>query len=195
VFVRATTWTQQAYLKAATPGFGDYFARRVALSATGDALLCAGAGEDSVVANSGAAYIAARSGTTWTGQATLKAPNAGDNDQFAIDVALSGDGNTILVGAAYEDSNAAGFGGNPLDDSSMDSGAVYAFDRGGVQTVYMKPPVPSQGDNFGFAVAISGDGRTKAASMPLEDSAATGVNGDGSDESAPESGAVIVTYY
>jgi trimeric autotransporter adhesin len=198
VFVRGATWTQQAYLKATVPGFGDYFALRLALSATGDMLLCSAAGEDSVIANSGAAYLATRSGATWTPQQQLKASNAGDNDQFGFDVALAGDGNTLLVGAAYEDSNAAGSGGNELDDSSMDSGAVYAFDRSGAtwtQYAYAKPTTPSQGDNFGFALAISSDGRTKAASMPLEDSAAAGVNGNAADETAPESGAVIVTYY
>jgi trimeric autotransporter adhesin len=198
VFVRGATWTQQAYLKSSFPFTGDFFARRVSLSATGDGLLCSGAGEDSIISNSGTAYVASRSGTTWSPVVQLKASNAGDNDQFGIDVALAGDGNTLVVGAAYEDSNAAGLGGNQADDSSMDSGAFYAFERADTmwtQATYGKPPVPSQGDNFGFAVAISGDGRTRAASMPNEDSIATGIDGNAADESAPESGAVIVTYY
>jgi trimeric autotransporter adhesin len=197
-YVRTTTWTQQAYLKAAPTGFGDFFARRLSLSAAGDTLLASGAGEDTVIANSGASFVLTRSGSTWSQAQKLKASNPSDDDQFGFDVALAGDGNTLLVASGYEDSSAAGFGGDQADNSSMDSGAVYAFDRVGIgwtQSAYAKPPVPSQGDNFGFAVAISSDGRTRAASMPLEDSAATGINGNAADESAPESGAVIVTYY
>ena len=47
-------------------------------------------------------------------------------------------------------------------------------------------------DQFGFAVAISDDGDTVAVSANLEDSAATGVNGDQADNSVRDAGAVFV---
>jgi len=80
----------------------------------------------------------------------------------------------------------------------LPEGAAYAFARNGqawMQAQYIKPPPIDAGDNFGWAVAISSDGRTQAASLPGDDSNATGVNGNADDASAPESGAVMVTFY
>ena len=42
-------------------------------------------------------------------------------------MALSGDGNTLAVGAWQEDSNATGIGGNQADDGTVNSGAVYLY--------------------------------------------------------------------
>jgi hypothetical protein len=47
-----------------------------------------------------------RSGATWTQQAYVKASNTDAGDQFGISVALSGDGNTLAVGASLEASAA-----------------------------------------------------------------------------------------
>ena len=55
---------------------------------------------DNSARNSGAAYVFARSGTTWTQQAYLKASNTGAADWFGQSVAVSGD--TVVVGALYE---------------------------------------------------------------------------------------------
>ena len=53
-----------------------------------------------------------------------------DGDQFGFSVALSGDGNTLAVGATTEDSAATGINGNQADDSAQSAGAVYVFSRG-----------------------------------------------------------------
>ena len=55
-------------------------------------------------------------------QAYLKASNTGVSDLFSHAVAVSGD--TVVVGAIYEDSNATGVNGNEADNSLTDSGAA-----------------------------------------------------------------------
>ncbi|MEZ8825650.1 hypothetical protein AB6E04_14925 [Vibrio amylolyticus] len=47
-------------------------------------------------------------------------------------------------------------------------------------------------DEFGYSVALSGDGRTLVVGAPKEDSQATAINGDQAGQNAPESGAVYV---
>jgi hypothetical protein len=42
-------------------------------------------------------------------------------------VALSADGNTLAVGALYEDSNATGIGGDQTNNSASNAGAVYLY--------------------------------------------------------------------
>ncbi|MBI5773279.1 MAG: cadherin domain-containing protein, partial [Verrucomicrobia bacterium] len=74
---------------------------------------------------SGAAYVFTRSGTTWTQQAYLKASNTGELDYFGYSVAVSGD--TVVVGAYWEDSNATGVNGTQADNSAAESGAAYIF--------------------------------------------------------------------
>ena len=55
------------------------------------------ASADDTAASAGAAYVFKRSGTSWTQQAYLKAPNAGAGDHFGDSVAIAGD--TVVVGA------------------------------------------------------------------------------------------------
>ncbi len=82
----------------------------------------------------------------------------GRSDQFGYAVAVSGD--TVVVGALLEDSNATGVNGDQADNSAIDSGAAYVFTRtGGVwsQQAYLKASNTGAGDQFGWAVAVSGD--------------------------------------
>lgn len=58
------------------------------------------------------------------------------------------------------------------------------------QQAYVKASNPEAGDEFGYAVDISGT--TMVIGAPKEDSNATGVNGNQADNSAPDSGAVYV---
>ncbi|MEK6642277.1 MAG: FG-GAP repeat protein, partial [Planctomycetota bacterium] len=150
VFVRSGgVWSQQAYLKASNTGDGDEFGISVALS--GDTLVAGATAEDSNATGvngdqadnsaprSGAAYVFVRSGGVWSQQAYLKASNTGATDEFGFSVAVSGD--TAVVGASFEDSNATGVNGDQADNSAADSGAAYVFVRsGGVwsQQAYLK---------------------------------------------------------
>ncbi len=77
---------------------------------------------------------------------------------FGCSVAVSGD--TVVVGAYYEDSNATGVNGNQADNSATDSGAAYVFVRNGTtwsQQAYLKASNTGAGDQFGCSVAVSGD--------------------------------------
>jgi cysteine-rich repeat protein len=202
VFRRSgTTWLQEAYLKASNTDAGDGFGASVALS--GDTLAVGAWGEDSAATGvngnqddnsatgSGAVYVFRRTGTAWLQEAYLKASNTDPDDLFGVSVALSGD--TLAVGAYLEASAATGVNGNQDDNSALVSGAVYVFRRSGTvwqQEAYLKASNTGAGDYFGISVALSGD--TLAVGAHIEDSAATGVNGNQDDDSAPGSGAVYV---
>jgi FG-GAP repeat len=197
----------QVYFKAASTGFVDEFGVGFALSADGSTLAVGAPLEDSAatgiggnpadnsVSIAGAVYVFARSGTTWSQQAYIKASNTGANDQFGFSIALSADGSTLAVGAIGESSAASGVGGNQADNSLVGAGAVYVFTRSGTtwsQQAYVKASNPGATDDFGFSVALSGDGSTLAVGAYQEGSAATGIDGNQASNAASLSGAVYV---
>ncbi len=194
------------YIKASNAGAQDGLGA-VALSADGSALAIGATGEssnatgvdgnqaDDSARGSGAVYVFRRSGASWAQEAYLKASNAQAGDLFGSAVALAADGHTLAVGARQEDSGATGVDGNQHDNSAPQSGAVYVFTRSGTQwaqQAYVKAGNTGAGDLFGSALALSGDGRTLAVGAQMEASGATGLGGNGSDNSAPNSGAVYV---
>jgi hypothetical protein len=120
--------------------------------------------------------------------AYLKAAVVAPSSYFGSAVALSGNGNTLVVSAPYEDSGGTGVGANPVSDCNgaaanckASSGAVYVFSRATdgswTQTAFLKASNSQSFANFGSAVAISKDGNTIAVGAYSEDSAAIGVNG------------------
>jgi hypothetical protein len=163
---------------------------------------------DESMYGSGAVYIFTRRGDTWAQQAYLKASNPRQSAHFGSFVALSGNGNTLAVAAHFEPSAAKGVNGDQNDESIPEAGAVYVFTRTGAvwsQQAYLKASNTGRassgaeedfgdGDQFGFAVAISGDGNTVAASAISEDSRASNINTNDfqNDDSAASSGAVYV---
>ena len=108
--------------------------------------------------------------------------------------AMSGDGNTLAIGAPHESGGAKGINGKQSGEV-YGSGAVYVFVRSGAtwaQQAYVKPANPQMSAEFGHAVVLSADGNTMAVSAYWEASKATGINGDANDESIPQAGAVYV---
>jgi carbonic anhydrase/acetyltransferase-like protein (isoleucine patch superfamily) len=209
VFVRSgSTWVQQAYLKASNTGAGDNFGDAVTISADGNTVVVGARGEDSNAGGigtsgltnnfdgSGAVYVFQRTGTTWAQQAFIKADLPGPGDSFGTVVALSDSGDRLLVGAPNEDNDGVGVNGFLNDnDNTPNSGAAYLFQRTGTtwaQAVYFKASNANGGDNFGTAVALSGDGATAVISSKFERSNATQVNGDQGDNSLLNAGAVYV---
>ncbi|QDU83174.1 hypothetical protein Pla163_02710 [Planctomycetes bacterium Pla163] len=202
VFVRSgTTWTQQAYLKASNTDALDEFGKSVSIS--GDTVVVGAAQErsnaagidgnqaDNSTSSSGAAYVFVRTGTTWAQQAYLKASNSNQGDQFGTSVAIDGD--TVVAGAIWEDSGSAGVGGDETDSSASNSGAAYIFERSGStwsQQAYLKASNTDANDQFGWSVGLSGD--TAVVGAWLEDSAASGVDGDQLDNSSSNAGAAYV---
>lgn len=202
VFVRSGgTWTLEAYLKASHPGFDHFFGSSVAID--GDTIAVGAPDENSGstgidgdadnngAGDSGAVFVFARSGTTWSQQAYVKASNTNTADGFGRSVALSGD--TLLVGANGERSNATGVNGNQNDNSLSFAGAAYVFVRSGStwsQQAYLKASNTGSGDQFGGAVSLSGD--TAVVGASVEQSNATGVNGDEANNAANVAGAAYV---
>src|SRR4029079_13640979 len=177
--------TQQAYLKGSNTKAGDRFGYWVDLE--GDTLVVGAPLED----NTGTAYVFTRTGGVWSQQAALKASNARPGDYFGSSVAVSGD--TLVVGARFEDSAATGIDGNQTDDSAPDSGAAYVFTRTGSvwsQQAYVKASNTRAGDRFGFSVDLSGNTLIVGASS--EDGAAVGIGGDQTNTTTPDSGAAYV---
>ncbi|NJM94647.1 MAG: integrin, partial [Cytophagales bacterium] len=181
----------------------------VALNGDGGTLAVGAFGEDSNTTSiggnqsdngafgSGAVYVYTRDGLgAWSQQEYVKASNTDGGDEFGYSVALSGDGSTLAVGAHEEDSNATGVGGNPADNSALNSGAVYIYTRDGLgawsQQAYVKASNTGGSDYFGWSVALSEDGSTLAVGANLEGSNATGVGGNQADNSAGSSGAAYV---
>jgi len=189
---------QQAYLKASNSGADDEFGYSVSVS--GDTVVVGallessdanGDPTDNSAADSGAVYVFVRNGTTWVQQAYLKASNAQARDSFGSAVSIWGD--TLVIGAPGEDSNATGTNGDQSNNNADGSGAAYVFVRNGTvwsQQAYLKASNSGQFDRFGSSVAAR-NGRVLVGA-PGEDSASTGVNGGQANNDGPGSGAAYV---
>lgn len=177
VFVRnGTTWSQQAYLKGPEQAASDTFGSSVVVSGDTIAVGAPNTDASAALANTGLVYVFSRRGTTWRHQASLRSNHPGVNDLFGSSLAMSGD--TLAVGAVFEDSNAKTINGDETNDDAKDSGAVYVFVRKGVdwaQQAYLKASKAESGDYFGASLAIS------------EETLAVGASG-----AALNSGAVVV---
>ena len=92
-------------------------------------------------------------------------------DYFGSNVALSADGQTLVVGAPWEDSAATGVDGDHGDNSVPFAGAVYVYTRTGAlwfHKAYVKTSNANNfSDNFGSSVALSADGQILMVGAPL----------------------------
>ncbi|RYF07824.1 MAG: integrin [Comamonadaceae bacterium] len=208
-------WLQHARVRLGVPYPGDNFGAVATLSGDGMTLAVGApverrnssgsisAGQISQANNAnGSVWVFTTQSTTlpwvqWSQQAYLTASNADVGDAFGYAVALSGDGNTLAVGARREDSKATGVDGDTGDNSVTDSGAVYVFSRNGtawVQQAYLKASNTGMHDDFGSRLALSSDGKTLAVGANFEAGKSLGINGDQSqgDRAAVGSGAAYV---
>jgi hypothetical protein len=205
-------WAQQAYVKASNTRQGAVFGSSVAISSDGSTLAVGSSNEssaatgidgnqaDTTATGAGAAYVFVRSGPGWTQQAYVKASNAnaGNQNVFFGTVALSGDGNTLAVGAPGECSGSTGINGSESGFAAGNSGAIYVFTRAASmwsQQSYVKASNTRAGATLGSSVALSADGSTLAAGSPGEDSAATGVGGVQSSGALSNAGAAYLFAY
>ena len=154
IFTRSgTTWTQQAKIQASDRSTSAYFGSSAAID--GDTVIVGAFGKN---AETGAAYIFARSGTTWTQQAKILSSDIQAEDKFGHSVAIDGD--TVIVGAWGEDTGANA------------AGSAYVFTRSGTtwtQQAKIQASDPEAVDLFGYSVAIEAD--TVIVSAPVEDPA------------------------
>jgi hypothetical protein len=122
-----STWTQQQKIQSSDIQGGDNFGGSVSINSDATYAIVGAKSEDggagNPLANAGAAYVFSRDGTTWSQQAKLVSDDLQFVDNFGQSVAISGDGNTAIVGVAGEDGGV----GDPLTSA----GAVYVFTRSG----------------------------------------------------------------
>ncbi len=163
VFVRSGgAWSEQQKLTAGDGDQQELFGNAVGIS--GDTVVV-GAQFHSVGGRSsqGAAYVFARTGTTWSPQQQLTASDGARGDNLGTSVAI--DANTIIAGAPTND------WGN-LENA----GAAYVFARTGATWVEQQKLTAGNAlafDNFGVAVAVKGN--TVAVGAMLRDVRAGGV--------------------
>lgn len=131
------------------------FGGAVALSADGNTALIGGPDSSSQV---GAAWIFVRNGSTWTEQAKLTGSGESGAAYFGSSMALSGDGDTAVIGGE-------------LNDSGV--GAAWVFTRSGTtwtQQAKLAGSGESGDADFGFSVALSSAGTTALVGGPSNDS-------------------------
>lgn len=180
------------YFKASNTLSGDQFGTSVALSGDGRTLAVGAVyeglppGHESAE-DTGAVYVFVRGDQgEWSQQAYIKAIVGEGMGMVGCSLALSDDGNTLVVGARAED--------GPKPRWAAGGAHVFVRDDQGewVQQAHLQASNLDAWDEFGYRVALSGDGNTLVVSAPFEDSGATGVDGDQADNSASNTGAVYV---
>ena len=157
VFTRSNgVWAQQGPKLIGTGALGTPSQGwSVALSADGNTAFVGGPNGNS---GAGAGWVFTRSGSTWAQQGSrLVGSNANGNAQQGISVALSGDGNTAIIG---------GFADN------TDSGAAWIFIKTGGVWTQQGPKLIGAGAVggklilAGWSVALSSDGNTAIVGGP-----------------------------
>jgi len=160
IYVRAGgTWTQQDRL---TPpyifDFEFYFGTALALSADGSTVLVGRPGDDCVHQPCrGVVFAYERQGGTWNLVDSLRASNP-SVEAFGVDVSLTPDGSTALIGAPLTDCAA----GN-------DCGEAYVFTRSGVdwsEQARLTAPDAAPYASFGSSVGLAADGLTALIGTP-----------------------------
>ena len=200
-------WSFQSYLKAFNSKRDALFGSALAFSSNGNRLVVGSVGESSNATGengnpfnteasaSGAVYVFDYKDTAWQQEAYLKASNTALNDKFGSDVSLTADGHSLLVGARGESSGAGLIGGDELDNSQKNAGAMYVFKFNGnhwEQHAYVKSKNPQDSDLFGAAVTQSSNGKVVAIGASGDASAANGINAADFERSALNSGAVFI---
>ena len=180
-------WSEQAMLKASNAAAGDQFG--ISLAIEGDTIVV---GSQSMEGHRGAAYVFSRDANgNWSETQILTATHRDPEDFFGVDVAISG--GSIAVGAQGEASASRLINGDETDNSAPFAGAVYVFERdsGGAwtQDAYIKASNADAGDYF-TTVALSGD--LLVVGARIEDSSASGVNGNQDNNTLSGSGAGYV---
>jgi len=145
IFYRSgTNWIEQAKLTAPDGMDEDLFGYSVSIS--GDYAVIGAHYDDDNGSESGSAYIFYRSGTNWTEQTKLTAPDGAAYDWFGYTVSINGD--YAAIGAHWD------------DDNGSNSGSAYLFNRIGTlwtQQTKITADDGSSDDEFGRSISIDGD--------------------------------------
>jgi hypothetical protein len=158
-----STWTQQTELTGGDSNYDDLFGNAVAISADGDTAIVGDPGECGYGLENcehGVAYVFVREGSTWTQQSELKGGHG-----FGGAVALSGDGDTALVGAGLSGYYGYSYG-------LRGNAPPTVFDRTGETwtqaTTLTAADATGEFDNLGHSLALSADGHTALIGDPTQ---------------------------
>lgn len=182
-FCDGPCWTPAGVLNGDAYGGINFDARlgsSVYLSADGMSAVVGAPGDGAAAELAGSAFVYEESGGVWRTVAQLLADDAAATDLFGSAVAISPDGQVIVIGARGRDelSSSGSF-------RLMDSGAAYVFVRGSdnrgtngwvlaQQQKLLASDGPIPGDGFGSAVAIASSG-TIVVGAPAQNSGAGAV--------------------
>lgn len=200
-----SAWTALTRLEAPHSDMSDEFGSRVAISRDGTTLVASaqledGSGaepNDNLVAQSGAAYVFKRSGSTWSLPFYVKPAHPGELDHFGSSLAVSQDGERVTVGAYDEDSASKGIDQDEIDNGRQDAGAAFVFASDGGsygQAAYLKASNTDRAERFGNSIAMSGDGSIVAVGAFHEGGSSTGVNPAAQTKDGMKQGAVYVFH-
>lgn len=156
-------WTQRGSNLNAEAG-DDKAGASVDLSDDGSIIAIGSPDNDGAGSNAGHARVFAWDGSAWVQRGgDLDGEAAGDNAGWSV--SLSGDGNTVAVGAFRND----------VGGTKTDAGSVRVYTYSGSSWSQLGPDIDGEGpgDQFGYSVAMSADGSTLAVGARLNDDAAT----------------------
>jgi hypothetical protein len=165
--LRIDPFLQQGKLVGTGAVGGAHEGSSVALSADGSTALIGGPFDNNGPNGStGAAWVFTRSGSTWSQQAKLVGTGAvGSDAKQGSSVALSGDGNTAVIGGPFDNIGPNG-----------STGAAWVFTRSGSSWSQQGPKLVGSGAvgnaAQGSGVALSGSGSTALVGGTLDDNGA-----------------------
>ena len=166
------TWTQSAKITASDGENDDKFGISASISSDGSTIVVGANSDDDVADAAGATYIFEK-GSGWSNGSTNQSAKITASDGAAADffggaVAISGDGSTVVVGAAGDDGT-----------TYVSAGAAYIFEKGSgwsngstnesakvIRGGAAGNPAENN-EQFGISVAVSEDGSTVVVGAPL----------------------------
>jgi len=157
VFSRSgVTWTEEQKVTASDAAVSDQYGTSVAIDSDGTRIVAGAPGDDDGGSSSGSAYVATRSGVTWTEEQKIVASDDDAGDTFGGMADITDDGTRVIIGAGQENSYA---------------GSAYVFSRSGVVWTEEQKLAASDGASFNFfgggndgGVHISSDGSSAIVS-------------------------------
>jgi len=144
-------YVQQAKLIPSNGGHADRFGSAIDISADGNRVIVGSRFNDSpsILGDAGSAYVYSfnDASSTWSQDAILFASDAAAADNFGNSVSISGDGETIAVGAERADLN-----------TTMTTGATYVYKLNGSSWDEFKQWRREDRLYSGFSVNVNGNG-------------------------------------
>lgn len=137
---------------------GDFAGQSVDLSSDGYTVAIGARGNDNAGQSAGHARVFRWSGTAWE-QMGSAIDGEAEFDDSGFAVSLSSNGETLAVGAPFN------------DDGGSDAGHVRIYYWSGNAWILLGSSIDGEavGDFAGSAVALSGDGQTVAIGVPIDD--------------------------